>query len=64
MKKNSKQPSGAQMMGNGEKVLKKAQKNVAKVNGGTSPETVGKLSADQKLAKAVNKFASKKMKVC
>lgn len=55
---------GAQQVGDGEKVQKKGQKNVAKVNGGTSPETVGKMSADEKLMSMVNKIAPKKMAKC
>jgi len=60
--------------GDGEMVRKKAQIKVGKVNGGTSPETVGvaaskeitkkkafKKSADEKLMDKVKEYSPKKM---
>jgi len=61
--KSSKMSSGANTVDNGEKVIKGAQKNIAKVLK-ASPETVGKMSADEKLMNKVNKYSKKKMGKC
>jgi hypothetical protein len=61
--KSSKMSSGANTVDNGEKVIKGAQKNIAKVLK-TSPQTVGKMSADEKLMNKVNKYSKKKMGKC